>query len=174
MNYLICCFSLSISLFLAPSARAGAENIEHYIDAASQYSGLHPGLIKAVIKTESNFNGNAISPKGAISYMQLMPNTARELGVDPYNAWENIYGGATYLKNLLVRYGYNLRLALAAYNAGPGRVVDKIPDFPETQNYVATVMSRYAKFANQSPVAYEGARHQNAAEFYKDVMPYER
>ena len=109
---------------------------------ASQH-GLRPELVRAVIQVESAFNPQAVSPKGAMGLMQLMPATAKRFGViDPFNPAENIRAGVSYLRQLLERYDHDEQLALAAYNAGP-RAVDKygskVPPYKETQNYVRKI-----------------------------------
>ena len=106
--------------------------------------GLPSGLVDAVIYQESRGRMDAVSPKGAVGLMQLMPSTAALLGVNPYNADDNIRGGARYLRQQIDRFG-SIPLALAAYNAGPGAVLryGGIPPFRETQNYVTTILSRW-------------------------------
>ena len=108
---------------------------------------VDPKLVKAVIGAESNWNPKAVSSKGAIGMMQLMPKTASDMGVcNPLNPEENIEGGVKYLKRLLEKFNGSLTLALAAYNAGPARVekVKGVPSIPETENYVKRVMNEYS------------------------------
>jgi len=112
---------------------------------AATDTGLAADLLHAVIATESGYDPRARSPKGAMGLMQLMPATARDLGVeDPYDPEENIYGGARYLRTLWDRFG-DLTLALAAYNAGPDRVVQYggVPPFPETRTYLRRLRTLY-------------------------------
>ena len=121
--------------------------LEPIILEAAQIHRLPPTLIKAVIKSESNFCSWAVSPKGAMGLMQLMPGTADLLGVrEPFNPRENILGGCRYLRELIDLFGGNLPLALASYNAGFQRVIDcgyRIPSIKETQDFVTAVMGRY-------------------------------
>jgi soluble lytic murein transglycosylase-like protein len=113
---------------------------------------LSPALLEAVVWQESRWNENAVSPVGAQGLAQLMPGTARYLGVDSRDPFQNLEGGARYLREQLDRFGGDLEKALAAYNAGPGRVerAGGIPNIRETQHYVAAIMGR---LANHSRVA---------------------
>lgn len=138
--------ALSNEKVIARPAETGAKQaalIDRSIEKAARKYDLAPKLIKAVIRAESNFQVDARSPAGAQGLMQLMPGTARELGVkDSFDIDQNIDGGSRYLRQMLDRYSGNLRMALSAYNAGPGNV-DKfggrVP-FAETRQYVDRVL----------------------------------
>ncbi|HET9343298.1 MAG TPA: lytic transglycosylase domain-containing protein [Candidatus Eremiobacteraceae bacterium] len=116
------------------------------IDASARRNRLDPALLDAVIRQESGFRADVVSGAGAVGLMQLMPGTARELGVsDPFDPAQNVEGGAKYLRSLLDRYDGRLDLALAAYNAGPGAVdhFGGVPPYRETQEYVSSIMAGY-------------------------------
>jgi soluble lytic murein transglycosylase-like protein len=118
---------------------------------ASQWS-VDPSLVKAIIANESGFNANATSKVGAQGLMQLMPGTASGLGVtNAYDPAQNVWGGTKYLKGLLDKFNGDVRLAVAAYNAGPGAVekYGGVPPYAETQNYVQNVLSSYQKYRGQ-------------------------
>jgi soluble lytic murein transglycosylase-like protein len=135
-----------------PAAAAAARQLAPLVRAAAHANGLPEALLQAVVETESGFNPGAVSPKGALGLMQLMPQTARELRVrDPRDPAANLDGGARYLKQLLAQHGNDLSLALAAYNAGPGAVqrTGGIPPFAETRRYVPKVISRFHKLQSQ-------------------------
>lgn len=126
----------------------------HLIRKAAKEYGLDPGLIRAIIKVESSFNPYAVSEKGAMGLMQLMPDTAREMDVrSPFEAGENIMGGSRYLRKLLNLFDGDLRLGLAAYNAGPNKVLTNggvIPRIRETEQYVEKVMREYGRIRASS------------------------
>lgn len=113
---------------------------------------LSPALLEAVVWQESRWRENAVSPAGARGLAQLMPGTARDLGVDPDNPLANLEGGARYLREQLDRFDGDLEKALAAYNAGPGRVIRSggIPRIRETQVYVSSIMGRLADHSRSS------------------------
>jgi soluble lytic murein transglycosylase-like protein len=120
----------------------------------TQY-GVDPELVRIVIQKESQFNPNAVSRSGAIGLMQLMPETAEVLGVqDPYNPWENVMGGVKFLSQLFDMFGGDLELTLAAYHAGPTAVKknNRVPQIPETIEYVDYIMSRYSGALREEPI----------------------
>jgi soluble lytic murein transglycosylase-like protein len=125
--------------------------LETIVNNASQYYSVDKSLIQAVIHAESDFDAHAVSPKGASGLMQLMPKTARRYGVrDIFDPEQNIIGGVHYLSDLLESFGHNVRLALAAYNAGKEAVLryGGVPPFPETLNYVNKVMQLNSRYNN--------------------------
>ena len=131
-----------------PTRTTNRESIlstEEMLEAAAAKYNVDPKLVRAVAIAESDLNQSAISSKGAIGVMQLMPETARSLGVDPYDVQQNIDGGTRYLKQLLDSFNGDVQKAIAAYNAGSGAVrrYGGIPPYAETQRYVGRVMDLY-------------------------------
>lgn len=126
-------------------ASSRSDRWREVIDAVATTVDVSPKLVHAVISAESNYDPKAISPKGAIGLMQLMPATARRFGVkDPFVVRDNVYAGASYLKWLMGYFQGDVELVLAAYNAGEQAVVKaghKVPQYPETQNYVRRIMA---------------------------------
>jgi soluble lytic murein transglycosylase-like protein len=141
------------------------------VASASAAYHLDPDLVNSVIHAESGFNAHAVSPKGARGLMQLMPNTANQLGVsDAFDPQDNVTGGSRYLRELLERYNFDLVKALAAYNAGPERVeqYQGVPPFRETRAYVAKIVHEY----NTKKIAQEKeAKQKQAAAKAKATAP---
>jgi soluble lytic murein transglycosylase-like protein len=135
---------------IPPFRRLGRTRLDYaslaaHIDEAARQTGLPPALIDAVIRTESGYRPRAVSRAGAVGLMQLMPRTARAMGVrNPYDPRQNVLGGSRYLRKMYDRFG-DIHLAIAAYNAGPGNVAKHggIPPFRETRRYVRVVMDRF-------------------------------
>lgn len=160
---------------LPRSTRASA--YDALIEEHAGIQGLSPDLVRAVIQVESAFNPRAVSPKGAMGLMQLMPGTAAEFGVlNPFDPAENIRGGVAYLRQLLERYDNQVELALAAYNAGPG-AVDKygghVPPYRETRDYVRRVKSVTPIRVGPKRVIYKIVEIVNGREVprYSDTKP---
>jgi hypothetical protein len=123
------------------------QDIDAAIDAAAVRHNVDPSLVRSVVKVESNFNPNAVSRKGAMGLMQLMPSTARSLNVaNPFDPAQNVDAGVRHLRKLLDSYGGNVSLSLAAYNAGSGAVARSagVPHFRETQSYVRRITDLYS------------------------------
>jgi soluble lytic murein transglycosylase-like protein len=137
------------------------QDIEAAIDDAAARHHVDPSLVRSVVKVESNFNPNAVSRKGAMGLMQLMPSTARSLNVaNPFDPAQNVEAGVRHLRRLLDSYGGNVRLSLAAYNAGSGAVARSagVPHFRETQDYVRRITNLY-QAGGTGPHVIGGAVH---------------
>jgi soluble lytic murein transglycosylase-like protein len=132
---------------------ARATQFDSIIEKAAVSAAVEPNLLRAVIVVESGFNSRAVSKRGAVGLMQLMPATATRFGVsNPYDPKQNVHAGARYLKSLMDRFGQDIRLALAAYNAGEEAVErngGRIPPFAETMAYVPRVLKIYRMLAEQ-------------------------
>ena len=137
-------------------AKPDTDKYDHLIAESCHQHGVDFALVKAVIRAESSFDPYAISSKGAEGLMQLMPETSKRLNVaNPFDPQENIRGGVKYLKHLLGRFNYDLKLSLAAYNAGETTVaqVNGVPNYRETKNYVAEVLRYYQEYQKKSPTS---------------------
>ena len=142
-----------LGALMPPSAPTTPKSFTSAFDQTAAKHGLDPALVQAVIQTESDGNPQAVSPAGAMGLMQLMPETAKDLGVqNPFDPQQNVAGGTRYLKEMLDKFG-NLPEALAAYNAGPHAVerYGGIPPYPETQHYVKHVMALYQQHQGDNP-----------------------
>ena len=149
------------------TATTGAD-IDSAIEQAAARHNVDPNLVRAVVKVESNFNPNALSRKGAMGLMQLMPSTARQLNVkNPFDPEQNVDAGVRHLKQLLESYGGDIKLTLAAYNAGAGAVARSsgVPRYAETQNYVRRITDLYY---GGSPFGRSGVAH-NPVKIQRDA-----
>ena len=155
-TYSVAYVGASYGVAKGPSApkRRITEFDDLIVENATQHS-LHPDFVRAVIQAESAFNPRARSVKGAMGLMQLMPGTAAEYGVtNAYDPVQNIRAGVAYLKSLLVRFGNDISLALAAYNAGPGAVEKygrAVPPYKETRNYVSKIRANVGAATETGP-----------------------
>jgi hypothetical protein len=139
------------------------QDIDAAIDAAAARHHVDPSLVRSVVKVESNFNPNAVSRKGAMGLMQLMPSTARSLNVsNPFDPAQNVDAGVRHLRKLLDSYGGNVRLSLAAYNAGAGAVARSagVPHFRETQDYVRRITNLYNGGSEPGPHIFGSPVHE--------------
>lgn len=135
---------------------ASGTELQHAVTRAARTHRLHPALLYAVMKAESSFNPLVVSKAGAVGLMQLVPETAMRHGVrNLYDTNENVAGGARHLRYLLDRFHGNTRLALAAYNAGEGKVdrYQQIPPYKETRHYVQKVLTYYREYRREVPIA---------------------
>ncbi|HEV2177756.1 MAG TPA: lytic transglycosylase domain-containing protein [Terriglobia bacterium] len=153
-----------------PSSRAGARSFLGLIQQASERLQLDPGLLHAVIRVESDYNPRAVSSKGAMGLMQLIPSTAQRFGVhDPFDPRQNIEGGASYLRYLLQLFSGDVPRSLAAYNAGEHSVLRSVardgglPRIPETRDYVRKVTAAYNQVS--------GVRDQDSGTANRSVQP---
>jgi len=152
--------SFEVEDFVAPEqpeAPPAAPSVREMIDRAAERYGLPPEFLHSVAAVESAYQTGAVSHKGAIGLMQLMPGTAAELEADPHDPLQNVDAGARHLRDLLLRYDGGVYHALAAYNAGQGAVskYQGIPPYRETQNYVRKVVKRYQTLSEKSRTASE-------------------
>jgi membrane-bound lytic murein transglycosylase MltF len=150
-----------------PAAAHRSQSVDEVVNAVSGRHHLDPDLINSVIHAESGFNPRAVSPKGAQGLMQLMPQTASRLGVaNSFDPGDNLEGGTRYLRELLERYNFDLIKALAAYNAGPGRVEQYhgVPPYYETQAYVARIIRDFnrKKLAERKAIASKSSGSQKS------------
>lgn len=146
----------------APSRPFTQQEVDAAIEQAAARHNVDPNLVRAVVKVESNFNPNAVSRKGAMGLMQLMPQTAQQLNVsNPFDPEQNVDAGVRHLKQLMESYGGDVKLSLAAYNAGQGAVARSagVPHFAETRNYVRRITRLYYGGADPGPDLFASPRH---------------
>jgi soluble lytic murein transglycosylase-like protein len=145
--------SIPVPAIIPACDRMPEDNLTTLIAATAKAQAIKPELIRAVIRRESDSYACAVSDKGALGLMQLMPEVAQQFGVDPLDPKQNIDGGTRYLKQLMGRYNGDLSLVLAAYNAGPQRVdaEKKVPDIPETTGYVDSILKDLKASPAQRP-----------------------
>jgi soluble lytic murein transglycosylase-like protein len=145
--------SIPVPAVIPACDRMPEEDLKSLIGTAAKAQAIKPELIRAVIRRESDFYACAVSEKGALGLMQLMPDVAQQFGVDALDPKQNIDGGTRYLKQLMGRYNGDLSLVLAAYNAGPQRVdaEKKVPDIPETIAYVDSILKDLKANSAQRP-----------------------
>jgi soluble lytic murein transglycosylase-like protein len=138
--------TLPLSYSPAVTRKLMPTNWKVIVNSIANEHQIDPVLFEALVWQESRWSPNAQSPKGAIGLTQLMPGTAQQLGVNPFDPIANLHGGARYLRSMLTQFGGDIDLALAAYNAGPMRIAQYggVPPFTETQNYVASIRARIA------------------------------
>jgi soluble lytic murein transglycosylase-like protein len=137
------------------SAPVSAVDPKALVSQAARYAGIPEALVHSVARAESGYSTGAVSKKGALGVMQLMPATAAGLNADPRDATQNIYAGALYLRDLLIKYNGQVSKALAAYNAGPGAVekYHGVPPYAETRRYVNKVISDYVRLSQSGAPA---------------------
>lgn len=176
LGVLLLLISMFVSMGIQKAFSMDEENIipdaiKSKIVTQAVNSGLDPALALSVAKQESGFNETAKSPVGAIGLFQLMPGTARSLGVNPYYVNENIEGGISYLKSLKDQFG-STKLALAAYNAGPGAVsrYGNIPPYRETQHYVRNIMHFYNEYQKNPDPAVVEWKNQRELALQKELI----
>lgn len=167
-------FKIKRSRFNFPpfKGKKGEHVFDPIVSKASEQHDVDPALVKAVIMAESSYNPRAVSPKGAVGLMQLMPDTAQSLGVsNSFNPEQNVQGGTKYLKKLIDRFDGDIKSALAAYNAGPGHVQkhNGVPPFKETIYYVHKVYHYYEFYRNQGGMQALQNLKRNPKEAFDDL-----
>lgn len=162
-------FTMTIVFLLCPQVKANQHSVSTVKESIVKHSlelGIDPALALSIAKSESGFRHEARSAHGAVGVFQLMPSTARKLGVNPYYLSDNIKGGLMYYKRLYNMFG-STELALAAYNAGPGIVkkYNKVPPYGETKYFVSKIMTEYHKQkANPDPAIVKARKNTGAAQ----------